>query len=81
VLTEAADLATDYVERIILGIAAAEVGNMRTLAVALHASQVNHAPIWRLDGHLRHDYRAALAAGTGEAGRILLELWKLGDLP
>jgi hypothetical protein len=78
-IEEAAEAVTSYPELVILGIAAAECGCLSVLAKALHASQANHAPIWRLEGQLCQDYRAALQR-RGEPGRILLEFWKRGDL-
>ena len=79
-LDEAADSATSYGELVILGIAAAQCGRLETLRKSLHSAQVNHAPIWRLEGHLSHDYRSALLAGVGEPGRIFVELLKRGDI-
>lgn len=79
-LQEVSDASTSYGELVILGSAAAHTGSFTVLEKAIHSSQRNHAPIWRLEGHLCHDYRQALQSGAGEPGRILLELWRRGDL-
>ena len=79
-LLEVSDASTSYGELVILGIAAAQTGRLEILKRALHSSQRNHAPIWRLEGQICHDYRQALQSGAGEPGRVLLELWRRGDL-
>jgi hypothetical protein len=77
---DAMDAAVTHAEALVLGIAAAFWGHLPVLERALHVSQLNSTPVWRLDGHLFSDLLAALDTGGGEPGRILKQLLRCGDI-
>jgi hypothetical protein len=79
-LQAAADYATDFVERLIVGIAGLFCGHTGLIEGAIHATQANQAPVWKLQGHLYRDFRRGLQVGLGEPGQLLLQLLNRGDL-
>ena len=79
-LQAAAGYATDFVERLIIGISGLFCGHPGLIEGAIHASQANNAPIWRLQGHLYHDFQSGLDTGLSAPGRLLLQLLARGDL-
>jgi hypothetical protein len=79
-LEDAMDAATEFYERVIIGIAGATAGSVALLEKGLHASQRNHAPVWRLASHLYGDLNDALETSVGPAGPLLAEMLRLGDV-
>jgi hypothetical protein len=76
----AADHATEYIEVLLLGIAGLYLYNGTLIGRGILATQSNHAPVWRLQGHLLRDLCAGLATGGGLPGKLLLRLLSRGDL-
>ncbi len=79
-LLAAADYATNFLELLTIGIASLFSGQGQLMERGIHATQANHAPIWRLQGHLYRDVCAGLSVGLGEPGRLLLRILARGDL-
>jgi TIR domain len=77
-LKEAADLADEFVERVILGIAGALVEDIEVLERSLLASSRNLAPIWRLQSNIYRDLRRALKEHWADPGNNILKLLDCG---
>jgi hypothetical protein len=73
-LREAADLADNFVERVILGIAGAFAEDAEVLRIGLLAASRNFAPVWRLQANIYRDLKRALKEHCGDPGNDILKL-------
>lgn len=79
-LQDALDHSTDFVERVLLGIAGLFSGHPDVAEAGIHATQRNDAPIWRLYGFTYNDFRRGLFDKLGEPGKFMLSILDHGDL-
>jgi hypothetical protein len=79
-LKRALQAATNFVERVIIGVAGAMIGYPAALEEGLHAAMLNHAPVWRLEADILGDLRSALRERCGEVGKLMHTLLEIGDV-
>jgi hypothetical protein len=76
---QAMDIATSFLERLLVATAAALAGNQEPLFDGLRGTIENYAPLYRMLPHLRADVCRALAEHAGPGGKDLCRLLELGD--
>ena len=78
-LKDAAEIADDFVERVVLGIAGAITGDVEVLEIGLLAGTRNLATTSRLQANIYRDLTRALKDNWGEVGGDILRLLNSGN--